>query len=233
MQSSVPDPSPVPHLSHDRLSIAALASGDLSGADRDRATGLVGACEACRQLLQDLRLLSVASRHLPPIRPPNARDFRLNQGDVDRLARGARWRRILRSFGGTRRSVVRPIAATLMTIGLAGIILSAQPLLQFGAAGPAPQDAASGSTYTSAMPEQTGPKGLAPADKRIVVPSGTPADTDGGGGSLTSITNATPSPSERSTSVGPGDRIPWPVAGVFLAAGIGLLVLRRVAVRLR
>ena len=231
MQSSVPDPSPVPHLSHDRLSIAALASGDLSGADRDRATGLVGACEVCRQLIQDLRLLSVATRHLPPIPPPNARDFRLNQGDVDRLARGARWRRILRSFGGTRGSVVRPIAATLMTIGLAGVILSAQPLPQFGAAGPAPQDAASGSTYRSAMPEETGPQGLAPADKRIVVPSGTPTDT-GGGGSLTSITNATPSPSERSTSVGLGDRIPWPVAGVFLAAGIGLL-LRRVAVRLR
>ena len=83
------------------------------------ATELVTTCEACGNLLADIRAIAAATRGLPaPVRVA-ARDFRISPDRASSLARGAGWRRILRPFGRQGYAAIRPFAATLSTLGIA------------------------------------------------------------------------------------------------------------------
>lgn len=232
----------LPHEAHDRFAIAALAAGDLSGTDRDRATTLVEACESCRLLLEDLRSISAAVRRLPPTETPRGRDFRLGARDAQRLTRRSGWRFLLRPFSTARGSVVRPMAATLMTLGLVGILVNAQPLLQFGAAGAARPEAAAAPIPATAMPDETGFGVLGPVADGVDTATSTPTVVAGNRGAVSSGGDAeqpsdgdlVPAPRNSDTTMALADRIPWLIVSVVaLAAGVVLLLLRRVALRMR
>lgn len=223
------------HASHDRLSIATLAAGDLAGAARDRATALVGACDSCRTLLADVQSISAAVQQLPPMERAPGRDFRLGAVDARRLTRGSRWGRFLWPFVGARSPVIRPLAATLMTLGLAGFILSAQPLLHFGSADTAPMDVAPGPVQSSAMPDKTQSEVLAPMDDETgATPSEAPLAGYAGRGSVNSA-------GDDKDAAGPAVAVTPSTPGwlslfaslLSLVTGIGLLLLRRVALRSR
>ena len=134
-------PDAGPHDTHDRLLIAARAAGDLTGRDLDRAEVLLAACDRCRALLEELRAIAAATRHLPPAPRPPALDFRLTPDRAAALARGRGWRRFLRPFGRTGIGAVRPLAAAFTTLGVAGLLLAALPMLPFAGAAHLPDRA--------------------------------------------------------------------------------------------
>lgn len=106
------------HQRHDLVLVAAAA--DRGG----RLAGMLEACADCRSLLGDLRALAAAVP-MSAI-PPRPRDLRLTRQDVARLRRGG-WRRWLAAIGTGRDAVTRPLAMSLTTLGLAGLLLSAIP----------------------------------------------------------------------------------------------------------
>ena len=226
-------PLETPHPAHDRLAIAALAAGDARGADRERATDLVQGCEQCRILFDDLRSLAAAVRVLPMASSPPDRDFRLSSADAARLSRGGWLRRLLRPVGSARGSRLQPAAGALVALGLAVFVLSGPSVLQFGTTGAAPSEAAFGPAYTTSTPD--------PASSGIKNLDGGGIDTSGGAPGVVEITpQATSGDDSRESPVPPAsletgaDRIPWPFIGLLLAAtGLALLIIRRVALRLR
>jgi hypothetical protein len=114
------------HEAHDALAIAALAAGDLSGTDAQRARSLVASCEACRTLRADLLALASTTRATPPAIPARPRDFRLS--DEDAVRASSLRRRIVTWLAGPRGEATRPLAAALATVGVAAIVLSSYPL---------------------------------------------------------------------------------------------------------
>lgn len=103
--------------------IAALQAGDLAGADLARADALLASCADCADLFADLGTLRAAVRAMPA--PPRRRDFRLTEEDAVRL-RPSGWRRLV-GWLAAPRSTVRPLAAGLATLGLAGLLVTAIP----------------------------------------------------------------------------------------------------------
>jgi hypothetical protein len=137
MTSSHRGPGPATHETHDQVLIAARVAGDLASRDLERAEELLATCASCRSLRDELVAITAASRSLPaPSRPPGL-DFRLSPEQASRLAAGGWWRRLLRPFGSTTAASLRPMAAVLTTLGLAGLLLAALPNLQLGAGGAA------------------------------------------------------------------------------------------------
>ncbi|HEY4752639.1 MAG TPA: hypothetical protein VIH37_05090, partial [Candidatus Limnocylindrales bacterium] len=114
-------PDHAAHDDHDRLLIAAHAAGDATGADLARASELVATCPECARLHRDLRALSSAMAATPA--PSRPRDFRIDAGQAEALRRPTGWRRILAPFAGAR-SAAGPLAASLATLGVAGLLLS-------------------------------------------------------------------------------------------------------------
>src|SRR5690242_847221 len=88
------------HDGHDRLLVAALAAGDLTGGERDHALELIRTCAPCAELHEDLVAIARATAVVPPTiaRP---RDFQLTPADAARL-RPAGWRRVLGALAGAR-----------------------------------------------------------------------------------------------------------------------------------
>jgi hypothetical protein len=122
-----------PHAGHDLLLVAAHAAGDTLGADAERAASLVATCPDCAALAADLVAIAAATHDIPaPARP---RDFTLRPEDAARL-RPRGWRRLAASFGASRLELVRPLAAGLTTLGLAGILLAGLPVVQEATIGP-------------------------------------------------------------------------------------------------
>ena len=108
------------HTRHDRLLVA-------ESVDRGaRRSPMLELCARCAALYADLVAMTAA---LPlsavPSRP---RDFRLSAGDARRLGRG-RWRTWSEAFGSARDSSSRPLAIGFSTVGLAGLLLTAGPLM--------------------------------------------------------------------------------------------------------
>ena len=132
------------HAQHDRTLIAGHAAGDLSDPDRSHAAALLAACRSCSQLHDDLLAIAAATRHLLAPQTP-ARDFRLTEAQAARLRRGNWLRALLRPFGAAG-SAVRPAAAALTSLGVAGLLVATVlPGLLGGAATSAPaEDATSG-----------------------------------------------------------------------------------------
>jgi hypothetical protein len=110
------------HANHELALIAGHAAGDLTVSERIRADALLQSCTPCADLRRDLIAIASATRALPTtaIAP---RDFRLDAAQADRLRRGSWLRTLLRPFGATQ-SGVRPMAAALTSLGLAGLLVT-------------------------------------------------------------------------------------------------------------
>jgi hypothetical protein len=121
-----------PHAQHDLLLVASLAAGDLAGAERDHATAQIASCTDCAELHADLILIARATAALPPAVAP--RDFTLSPEQAAALRPGG-WRRLVAAIGGSRPLMSRQLGIGLATIGLAGLLVSTLPSIQFGNAG--------------------------------------------------------------------------------------------------
>ena len=247
MTSKLPiSPVSEAHARHDHILVAALASGDVAGLERKDAEALLSTCESCRLLHDDLRLLAGAVRQLFAETAPPDQDFRLSADDARRLTRGGWLRRLIRPFGEARRSVIRPFAGAMVALGLAVVVLSGPSLMLFGGAAGgatgAPTEAAYRPSGTTSIQDQASPSasgvGVGGTDSTIGAPTTTGAPTDTGaprstndGGAKESTTESTKD-SSRLQAI--GERIPWSIIGVTLVVtGLAVLVLRRVALRLR
>src|SRR5262245_49508635 len=121
------------HQDHDATLVAALAAGDATGGDHERASELVAGCAECAALRDDLVLIARAVHDLPA--PRRTRDYRLTEAGAATL-RPTGWRRLLGAFGGPRFRLAAPLGTTLATLGLAGLLVSAMPAI-VPVAGPA------------------------------------------------------------------------------------------------
>jgi hypothetical protein len=144
------------HAGHDSFLIAAHATGDLQGTERETAARLLDDCPACATLYADLRTIARATRDLPT--PPRPRDFRLTPDDATRL-RPAGWRRILHALAGPSFAFARPMGAALSTLGLAGLMLTAIPGVQLSGAASAPAPDGQGQEFYPAAAPTIGATG--------------------------------------------------------------------------
>jgi hypothetical protein len=162
-------------------------------------------CARCAALYRDLVALTAA---LPlgalPARP---RAFTLDEHEA-RSLRPRAWRAWWSVVGSARDTVTKPLAAGCTTLGLAGLLLTAIPGLTMGAGAGAPVPAAieAGRAAASPLPSAETPDTLAGASNEEVETLSAAPDAPRGSTTLV-------------VSVG------------LLAAGGGLFVIRRVAVR--
>ena len=136
MRVTSPTASGPDHAAHDRAVVAALAARDpdVTGDERQAAQALVAACTECARLHADLVALATA---LPTAATPRRpRDFTLTAADAERL-RGRGWRAWLRRIGSSRDTITRPLALSLTTLGLAGLLVATRPTCS--PASPAPR----------------------------------------------------------------------------------------------
>jgi hypothetical protein len=132
MHQSNPD-----HANHDLALIAGHAAGDLAVSERISAETLLQSCTDCADLRRDLIAIAAATRALPTAATA-PRDFRLDAAQAARLRHGSWLRTILRPFGAAQ-SGVRPMAAALTSLGLAGLLVTTiLPGLFGGSAASAP-----------------------------------------------------------------------------------------------
>ena len=131
MHRSNPD-----HANHELTLIAGHAAGDLGVSERIRADALLLSCTSCADLHRDLISIAAATRALPTtaVAP---RDFRLDAAQAARLRRGSWLRTLLQPFGAAK-SGVRPTAAALTSLGLAGLFVTMILPGMFGSAASAP-----------------------------------------------------------------------------------------------
>ena len=126
------------HPDHDPELIAAYAAGDATGAELERATALVAACEPCAALHHDLRSIAAAMPELPA--PVRARDFRLTPEQAAQLRpRGIR--AILATLSGPRFSFATPLGTGLAALGIVGVLVASGGLpASGGTAAPQPEE---------------------------------------------------------------------------------------------
>ena len=214
------------HADHDPLLIAEFAAGEASPEQEAAAAALASGCSDCATLADDLRALARATAELP--RPARPRDFTLTPETASRI-RHRGWRRLLAAFGTPRFELVRPLAAGLTTLGLAGFLLGAVPGLGGAPAAPATSDlyAERNDAEASAVPLQG-----------VGNDSGRPAAGQGGGSGSLAAGEADPDDAPESGTDGAarlGARPASPLvvlSGSFLIVGLGLFALRWTARRL-
>lgn len=189
------------HARHDRFAISATLGG---GA----LPGTVVSCSACGALHGDLLAIRDAVRGawLPPL----GRDLRLSAVTAARL-RPSGWRRLVRAIGSSSDAVTRPLALSLVGLGLAGLLLTALPTVAFplgssGTMGHEPgmtdvQVPASGTIGIAGQPTVSSPNGVVDRELTVPVPAA-PSD----------------------------DRI-LVLSTAFLSSGGTLLIVRRLATR--
>ncbi len=180
MQPIQPPPAG-PHSSHDLLLLAAAADRGADPAVTAAAEAQAARCPECALLAAELRAVTLSLAALPRTRPV-PRDMRLSPEAAARLARGGLWRRLLRPFGEGGPPALRPLAGALMTLGLAGLLLTASPF-GFGAGGASP---ASRDAGTPAFGPATG------ATAAPELPAGSPAKQQG---SIANLVTPPPIPS--------------------------------------
>ncbi|HKG55614.1 MAG TPA: hypothetical protein VKA85_00010 [Candidatus Limnocylindrales bacterium] len=191
------------HADHDLLLVTAHATGDTLGADAQRAGGLVADCPDCRALAGDLVAIAAATHDLPAVARP--RDFTLRREDAARL-RPAGWRRLVASLGAARLELIRPVAAGLTTLGLAGILLAGLPL----AGGQATGSAAGSGVLSAGKSVDAGSQAAssggvaAAAPAASAAPSGGTRYSDGGSPGAIASPSGRDTSSEGSSSVGGG-----------------------------
>ncbi len=216
------------HDLHEPIDVAALASGDLAGPDRDRVAATVASCRECAGLFEDLQALAAATRIDPPAIPARRIDFRLSDDDAARLA--SRRRRIASWLAGPRGTVTRPLATGLAALGVAAIVFSSVSLPLAGGA------ASGGSRVTDLGAEST--QGLTPVEGPGVAPQN---DASGVGesagpslGPVEPYRNAqgAPETTKALTTETPGPSALSVVGIVLLVAGIAVLAMRPLARRM-
>ncbi|HEY7132701.1 MAG TPA: hypothetical protein VH440_10640 [Candidatus Limnocylindrales bacterium] len=160
------------HEQHDPLLMAALAAGDLAGAERERALDLTRSCAECAALHDDLVAIARATARVPPPMAMPARDFRLTPERAAGL-RPAGWRRF---FGlAPHGAMTRNVGVALATFGLAGLLIGTLPIggstasaplagtSAGGAAGAAAPSGGADQLGNGAAPEAAGPAASAAA----------------------------------------------------------------------
>ena len=249
-----------PHSTHDLVLLAAAADRNADPGLRAAAEAQLATCQDCATLAADLRALAAGLGDLPATRPA-PRDMRLSVEQAARLRRGGLWRTLLRPFGAAGLPGLRPLAATLTTLGLAGLLITAIPLgIGGGSASQAllPGSRTVGTTAGEAGASSGGLTPLATASAANYGPDATPitpqaaesVDSAGPGASLGATTTdlavkgatgsdahgnfgyTAPSNGTRDTT-GPLSGIPplTVVSVALLAVGLALLSLRVVARR--
>lgn len=200
---------------HDELLIARLAADDLADPEAAAARSLVAGCPACAELHADLRSVMAAIAALPA--PRRTRDFRVSEADTVRL-RPAGWRRLLGRLREPRLAFTRPLATGLVTLGIAGLVVSAAPSF-IASAGLAPSTASSGAEapVTATNQGAGGVEVFGPAQSPLVAPDRvTPPPAPMAAGSSQPAASAPPPASARpEPSGGP------PVGLVASPAGSG------------
>jgi hypothetical protein len=247
------------HRRHDLTLISAAAAGDAAGFDLTRAASQIRTCAECASLAADLRAIAAATRVLPaPVRPI-ASDFRLTVEDVARLDRYRGWGRLIRPFvTALNGPSLRPIAAGLTALGVVGLLVAVVPFAPLGgssaflasspdagvergtsAAATSPAPAA-----PAALPSAGGPVGsagpldqggtLAVSSPGVEATGGTPvrkaAQDNAAAGTATTAGAAATAPTgmpQAQADRGPSWLLVLSIG--LLAAGLGLLLLRRVA----
>jgi len=171
---------PVPHSpaakaeDHAAL-IVALDAGDLAGAEVRTAESLAASCSGCAALVDDLAAIRGAMTALPA--PPRRRDYRLTEADALRL-RPSGWRNLLEWLAAPGSSV-RPLATSLATLGVVGLLLtSGLPglLSGFGSGGAAPAMAPEASPIVDAAPGGSRDTKLQDTYGPAAAPSGAPGN---------------------------------------------------------
>jgi hypothetical protein len=186
------------HARHDRFAIsAALGGGSLPGT--------VATCPACGALHADLLAIRDAVRcaWLPTL----PRELRLPAVTAERL-RPSGWRGFVRAIGSSRDAVTRPLAMSLVGLGLAGLLLTALPTasFSFGSAGAMRQESST-----------TGDPAPAAGAIGITGQATTPSTGDVDRGLASTNASA------------PGDERLLALSAVLLASGSTLLIVRRLA----
>jgi hypothetical protein len=186
------DPA-APHAGHDLLLVAAHVAGDTTGVEAARGRELIAGCGECRDLAVDLAALRTVARQLPP--PQRSRDFRLSPETAARLRVRSPWRQVVEGVTSPR-GFGRPLAATLMTLGLAGLMVSATPLgaplagtfatRENAERALAPSDVGSG--YSGGSASEAASPSVAPGGR-------TPQDSASGGGAVDTAKGAPGGPS--------------------------------------
>ena len=257
--------------------MVSLAAGDLTGADRDRATTLITDCTECATLHDDLLAIAQATAALPTA--VRTRDFQLSPEQAARL-RPMGWRRLVGAFASPRLAMTRQLGIGLTTLGLAGLLVSVLPAANLpGAASGSGAPAQAGATTedarlpaaidsASAAPSAAASASEAAASASAASSSGTagpliPAATsasssygalsqpgsspsqdrtsaygDGSGGNVAAqgsngAKSTTPAPGQRElaqvAAEQSGPSLILVASAILLAAGIALLVVRRIA----
>jgi hypothetical protein len=208
---------------HHEALVVALDAGDLAGPDRERAERLAASCAGCAALRSDLATIRGALATLPA--PARRRDFRLTDDDARRLRPGL-WPRLARWLAAPGSSV-RPLATGLATLGAVGLLLTAglSGVVVPGAM-PAAQDAAA-----DPRPGQEDVPLEPPVAAPVTVPTPAPAveygdahlqefaERTGGGVQAPNLAEQVGRPSLLVASA------------LLLAAGLGLLLARALALR--
>jgi hypothetical protein len=245
------EPTAGSHDHHNRLLISAHAAGDAAGRELQAAEALLAACHDCRNLHADLLAIATSTHDLPPALHAPARDFRISPERAATLARGGFWRRVLRPFarpGGAS----RPLALAFTTLGVAGLLLATLPGL--------PLNTGDSLIMVQAPEVSDGRNAAAPTENpEFVASPGTdtsgeyqPDDIDNGAGASQDPVpgagagqGAGAGPTAEPTGgkivpegagVDDSSSVPSPLvllSVAFLAAGLGLVLLRLTARRLR
>jgi hypothetical protein len=220
------------HRRHDRLLITRHAAGDSYPAEQAEAEALVAGCSDCRQLADDIRLLSRTTQDLPA--PRRSRDFRISVEQAERL-RGTWFERLMRGLASPGwGTALRPMAGAAMAIGLTLAVVGALPLTGTTAsqapAGGAPMHLESATHQPGAAPmasldlsEELAPAGpeAPPADR------GTTSDQAGGNDNsdpdgLNEVYIASPAPADDGSGerLGAADAAPGSNGQLLLYAGL-------------
>jgi hypothetical protein len=196
---SVRPPQATPHSSHDLVLLAAATDRDADPTTRSAAADQVAACAECAALAAELRSLALGLAHLPASRPV-PRDMRITAEQAARLRRGGLWRRLLRPFSAEGLPSLRPLAAALTTLGLAGILLTALPL-GFGSGGAALVDPRLDTVGNAVDGRSTAAPAAAPAASGAAEQHG----LDGKGYNASAGPSAAAAPGSATSGPGTGD----------------------------
>jgi hypothetical protein len=210
--SDMPNRLPTDHADHDLLLVAAHAAGDVTPAERTTAEALLATCPDCRELAADLRAIAAATATLPA--PARTRDFTLRPQDAARL-RPRGWRRLAAALGTGSLELTRPLAPVLMTLGVAGLLVSGLPLLGgFGSAGAAPALERTGAAAAAAS--------AAPSVAQQLVPAAPAASAPAASGSRDAFgPAAAPSTSGSKALYGGAQASPSPISDTAGGGGYG------------
>lgn len=126
--------------------VARYAAGDAYPTETDEAARLVAECDQCAALAADIRLIADRTASLPQAKRP--RDFRISSEQADKL-RGSWFDRLMRGLSAPGWSVVRPLAAASLAIGIVMVVVGALPLAFRAGSAAAPANYSTGDRTAS------------------------------------------------------------------------------------